>query len=223
MVGLLYLQLALLMLTLLVWAAQLRHAVPTVAATLAVPVAAGLLYDNVVLALGAALSAGPLLLSLNWPRYLLEALVAPLFLPLYADLARRAGASRLAARPARLLVTAATLGLAVYGLAGLIGLDLVATVGGGVVRYVEPTPGVPVIGVAITLAAIAAGAAIWRARGWPWLLWVAIAIFVASGASAAFGRDMICAVTNAGELALLSATLACERHLRGRQTRMVPV
>lgn len=221
MVGLLYLQLALLMLALLIWAVELSHSAPTVAATLAVPIAAGLLYENVILAVGATLDAGSLLLTLNWPRYLLEALVAPLFVPLYADLARRAGSGWLSTRAARLLVAAATLALVGYGVAGLIGMDLIPTDGGGIVRYVEPAPGVPVIGLAITLVAIAAGAAIWRACGWQWLLWAAIATLVVSGAAAPFGRDVICAVTNAGELLLLAATLACERHLRGGRARVV--
>jgi hypothetical protein len=214
MIGLLYLQYALLTLALLIWAVQLCHRIPTLAATLSVPVAAGLLYDNVVLALGAILAAGPLLFALNWPRYLLEALAAPLFIPIFADLARRGGASRLAARPARLLVAAITLALMIYGLVGLVGLTLVPVVSGGGVRYVSAEFDAPVIGVAITLAGLLAGAAIWRARGWPWLAIAAIIVLVASGLSAALAPETICPVTNALEIVLMAGALECERRLR---------
>ncbi len=213
MVGVLYLQYVLLALALVVWAAHLWRSVPTLAAALAVVVAAGLLYDNLVLAVGAVLDAGPLLLALNWPRYWLEALVAPLFVPIAANLARRAGAAQLGAHATQWLVGATTLALMLYGLAGLNRLVLMPVSSGGAVRYVATVVEPPVIGLACTFAALVAGVAIWRARGWSWLTWAALVVFVAGGAAAAFGRDAICVVTNTVEMLPLVAMLAWERHL----------
>ncbi|NTU80153.1 MAG: hypothetical protein HGA45_12230 [Chloroflexales bacterium] len=80
MTALLSTQYALLALALLFLAAQHCRDGPTPAACVSVPIAVGLCYDNVVLALGGALIAEPLLLALNWPRFLLQALIAPRFL-----------------------------------------------------------------------------------------------------------------------------------------------
>jgi hypothetical protein len=218
MVGLLYLLFALLTLALLIWALQLWRSAPTRAALLGSIIAAGLLYENLVLALGGIMAVGSLLLGLNWARYLLETLVAPLFIPTFADLARRGGATRLGARPARRLVVATILGLMFYGLVGLVDLTLVPVVNGGAARYVPVGGEVPVIGVAITLAALAFGALIWRQRGWPWLALVGIVVFVASGATAAVARDAICLVTNGTEILMMAATLGCERYMRAGPT-----
>lgn len=216
MAALLYALYALLALALLTLAARRCRTAPTPAAYISVPIALGLLYDNVVLALGAVLVAGPLLLALNWPRYLLQALIAPLFLPIFADVYRRAGAAGRFVRLAWPLAIVATLALMGYGLVGLGALDLVPTSGFGITRYASAATGPPVIGVAIAGAALAAGAAIWRACGWPWLAWAALAMLIGSGASAALGRDILCLVTNAGELLLLAAVPACARYLQRR-------
>jgi len=90
MAALLSTQYALLALALLFLAAQRCRDGLTPAACVSMLIAAGLCYDNVVLALGGALLAGPLLLALNWPRYLLQALIDPLFLLSFADVYRRA-------------------------------------------------------------------------------------------------------------------------------------
>lgn len=211
MAGLLYLQYALVALALLIGAVWLWHDAPTRAALLAVPIAGALFYDNVILALGPVLGAGPLLLALNWPRYLLVALVAPLFVPLFADLGGRAGVTWLNARPIGLLVAAITLVLAGHELALVRTLTLEPLVSSGAVRYVPVAPGPPLVGLAIVLAALAVGTVIWRARRWPWLALAALAAIIGSGAATALGREAICLVTNAVELVLLAAALAWER------------
>lgn len=213
MAAILYALYALLALALLFLAVWRCRTAPTPAAGVSIPVALGLLYDNVVLVLGAVLVAGPLLLALNWPRYLLQTLIAPLFLPILADLYRRAGAAGRFARPAWPLALAATLALMGYGLAGLGTLELLPTSGFGITRYVSAATGPPVIGVTVAGVALAAGVATWRACGWPWLAWAALALLIGSGASTALGRDVMCLVTNAGELLLLAAVLACAWHL----------
>jgi hypothetical protein len=220
MAALLYLQYALLALTLLLWAVQLWRTQPTYTTRLSMLIAVGLLYDNSVLTLGASVPAGPLLLALNWPRYVLHALVAPLFIPVFADLSRRTGVRLMTARPSRLLVVCATLALVGYGLTGLGALELTPVATGGAVRYAAAVFGPPVIGLAIVIAALAAGAAIWCAGAWPWLAWAALAALLGSGA-AAQSPELICLVTNATELLLLATALACERRLRaGRAARV---
>ncbi len=222
MVALLYTEYALLALALLFLAAQRCRDGPTPAACVSIPIAAGLCYDNVVLALGGALLAGPLLLALNWPRYLLQALIAPLFLLSFADVYRRAGAAGLSARAAQRLALAAALALMGYGLAGLGALELVPLSGWGITRYVSASTSPPVIGVAVALAALATGAAIWRVCGWPWLAWTALAMLIGCGASTALGRDGVCLVTNAAELLLLATVLAGTRYLRLGHCRVSP-
>lgn len=163
MAVLLYLQYALLALTLLLWVAQLWRTRLTYIAWLSMLIAAGLLYDHSVLTLGVVVPAGPLLLALNWPRYLLQALMAPLFIPVFADLSRRAGVRLMNARSSSLLVVFTTLTLVGYGLVGFGALELTPVAAGRAVRYVAAAAGPPVIGLAIVIAALAAGAAIWRA------------------------------------------------------------
>lgn len=213
MIGLLYLVYTLLMLTLMIWAVQLYRSNSTLAVTLAILVTAGLLYDNVVLYLGAIVGAGPLLLFLNWLRYLLEAIVAPFFVLIFADLDRRAGARWLSRRPAWLLVAAIIAVLMGYGVINLSTLALVPVTSYGAMRYIPATPDLPVIGIAITLAALVTGIGIWLAAGWPWLIWAALFTFVASGIAAAVGYDTICPVTNGAEIVLAATALECERRL----------
>jgi len=209
-----YLLLTLLTLGLLIWALQLWRKAHTLTTALIAPIAAGLLYDNLVLTLGALLAAGSLLLGLNWPRYVFEALVTPLFIPIFADLVRRSGATWLDKRPARLLVAAVTFALMIYGLVGLIGLTLLPVVSFGAVRYVPTASGAHVVSLATTLIGLVAGALIWRDWGWPWLALVAIVMIVASGVVAVLLSAMVGLAMNASEMVLIAATLGCERYLR---------
>jgi hypothetical protein len=214
MAGVIHLQYMLLNFILLVWAVWLVRARSSRLAMLAMPLAAGLCYDNAVLALGALLEAGPILLGLNWTRYMLHALFAPLFVLALIDLASRSGAGLLTTRKVRLLIATTLIALIGYGLISLSALTLVPFSSGGAVRYVSATIDPPVIGLALTLIALASGVVIWRVSGWSWIFWAALALLLGSGLTGILGRGSICLVTNALEIVLLGAILACERKVQ---------
>ena len=65
----------------------------SLAALSALVVAVGLVYDNTVIAAGAAIGQGALLEGLNWVRYAIHALATPLLVMFAWDVAARAGSA----------------------------------------------------------------------------------------------------------------------------------
>lgn len=166
-------------------------------AWITVVVAAALVYDNGVIALGRPLGEGDLLEGLNAGRFAGHALFTPLLVVVGALLVR-AGRTLLTAAAA---LTAALAALGV--LTDIVRLRLVPEHYGDTLRYVNdnaagpPVPAVVAIGVLV-----AAGAVLWRRGSWPWLLAGAVAMFAA--AAAGFAVPWL---GNLGELVLLGTVV----------------
>lgn len=123
------------------------------ALTLGLPLA-GMAYDGLVLGAGSALGAGPLLRALSAPRFVLHALLTPLWVVAAGTLAREAG-------PARARTPALRAGLGLFAallvaleVRHLADLDLVPVAFGDTLRYTRATPLGPPLGALGTLAAV---------------------------------------------------------------------
>lgn len=181
--------------------------------TLMLPIAA-VVYDNVAVALGSFIGAGPLLEAVSVPRFLGHALLTPVWIVTAFAFATRAGAFRGRERMARIG------SLVLYALMVVIGLvhsvvlfsfelvelgDLVYyTNGGGI-------PGPPIPSIVMTLVVIACGVILVRRARWPWMLVGALFMLVAAGAP----RELVgFVVSNSGEVVMAASLVATAVFLR---------
>lgn len=166
-----------------VWAFTMWRKERTAAAlTLLLPPAA-VVYDNLMIALGAYIGTGPLLEALTVPRFLGHALFTPIWIVTAVAFALRAGA--FARRDRKFVVGSWVL----YGSMVAIGLinEVISFAGeivyeGDVVYYTNvgrvftpPPPSLTMLLVVLVCGAIVA----WRTRGrWPWMLLGALPVLL---------------------------------------------
>ena len=146
---------------------------------------AGLVYDNGIISLGAAIGLGDTLALLSYPRYVLHALVTPMMIFAMVQIAG-AGDIGFANRPT-VRGSAAALAILMIPVGiyeDLVGLELHPACFQGVVRYstrvaeaalcspdqavVAAGGGPPIPSVTAVLVVLILGAMLWRQRRWPW-------------------------------------------------------
>ena len=197
-------------LALFIWALMLflRHRHPATVPLLIVTF--GLVYDNGLLAAGAAIGHGELLEQISVPRYFMHAFGTPLLMLSALGLAIRSGAEWARAPVTVAAVSILTIAMIAVGVeADLISLQLEAKSPSGVISYGNAaSSGPPVAPIVTIVILIAAGIIVWRRGSGPWLLLGSLAQFVA----AAIG-DAIVIAGNLGELALLAGLVATDHRL----------
>jgi len=177
--------------TLLIWQ---RHRSP--GALIVAILAAGLWYDNSIIAIGNSIGQGMQLETLSWPRFGLHAVVTPFMIIAVRRIAATAGIDALRSMAWRLgtWIVAATMVL--YGVfVDLVGLQLQPACFDGILRYTSsaspaqfcspdqvslPSHGPPIPSIAVDLFVIGMGVWLWRRTGWPWLFAGGIAMFIAA-------------------------------------------
>lgn len=174
-------------------------------------VAAALVYDNSILALGRFIGEGSLLEGLNLARYWIHAVLTPLLVVVAWH-----ATARLDVRWARSRIAAGLAGLVVVALVVLEIVTVLARLSieprrqFGVLSYSDPTSqGPPLMVLVVALALIVAGAVVWRRTGWPWLLVGAAVMTLGSAVPVPIDSG---AVTNAFELVLLTSIMATKQH-----------
>lgn len=164
-------------------------------------VAAALVYDNGVIALGRPLGERDLLEGLNAGRFAGHALFTPLLIVVGARLVR-AGRPLLTAAAG---LTAVLVALGVH--TDIVRLRLAPERYADTLRYVnDNAAGPPVPAIVAILVLVGAGAVLWRRDGWPWLFAGAVVMFAA--AAAGFAVPWL---GNLGELVLLTAVVHTAR------------
>lgn len=187
------------------------------AITLLLPIAA-VVYDNVMVALGVSIGAGPLLMALSWPRFIGHALFTPVWLVTAVLMARDLGAfGRRAAAVTRAswVLYALMVGVGLVHNLVLGKLDLLANQG-ELVLYtnVAGIPGPPIPAVVMVLAVIAGAVLVGRRSGWWWMLAGGLFMF----ATAAVPTDVAgFLISNSGEVVLAAALVATEAFLQRRE------
>lgn len=187
-------------------------------------VAAGLAYDNGVIAAGATLGDGELLRALSWPRFALHAAGTPLIMLAAWQIARAAQLDWTRRRRNFYLLVTLMLAMSAWGVGtDLVGLQWQLACHGDTLRYSTSAPpsqacypqqqplpphGPPLPSIVTVLACLGAGWSLWRQRRWPWLLLAALAMLIAAALpQARFGL----LPGNGGEVLLLAALAGAGR------------
>ena len=177
-------------------------------AAILLPVMAGLIYDNGIIAAGRFIGEGPFLENMNAARFWLHALFTPL-LVLYAWLTLKQANIEWAQQPwFRLAATLLTLALVLLELfTEVFGLSLQARSEYGTLSYTsaEPASGPPLMVLIASLVLLATSIVIWRKQSWVWFFVGSLVMIVGSAVQLPVESG---AVTNLFELALIGSLLA---------------
>lgn len=143
----------------------------------------GLVYDNLVLALGAFLDPGPMLRALSLPRFYLHQLVLPWIIWASFLQARSLGVSWTHKRWIAPAVLSFTFAVVLMGiLTRIVPMDLQIAEMGGINRYVdEGAVGPPIVSILSIGFAGVMGWMFWRKKQWPWVLITAVLVFIGEG------------------------------------------
>ncbi|NTU71457.1 MAG: hypothetical protein HGB10_06525 [Coriobacteriia bacterium] len=181
--------------------------------TLALPIAL-LVWDNAIVAAGATIGDGSLLVALSWPRFVGHALLTPIWILTGFELMRRVGAPRLQGRVSVIAEWVLYLAMATLGFVrSVVLLEFEPVIQGDLFYYTNGGgfPGPPVPALVMVVVVIVAGVIIWRRTGWSWLLAGGVVMFVAAAVPISVAGFF---VSNAGEVALSLAFVATEAHLQ---------
>lgn len=217
---------------LLIWAIRLWRRDNAPGAPIIVMIAAGLIYDNFMIAIGATIGAGDLLIALSWPRFALHAICTPFTMIAVWQFANAADFSWAHDRRAWAVVWIFVFSMVALGMAtGLIGLDIHPACYQGILRYTSAVSesqlcfagqmtvaghGPPIPSISTGVFALGIGIALWRGRGWPWLFAGALAMMAAAAVpTSQFGL----AASNGGEVILLLSYAATAAHFSPGRSR----
>lgn len=189
-------------------ATRLGRVVPS---DVVVLVAAALIYDNSVLALGRFIGEGSLLEGLNLARYWIHAFLTPLLVVAAWHTTVRAGVRWARSRAAVVLTGVVVVALVVLEVVTVLAdLSIEPRWEFGVLSYSDTaSQGPPLMVLVVALALIVAGVLVWRRTRWPWLLAGAVLMTLGSAVPVPIDSG---AVTNAFELILLTSILATKWH-----------
>lgn len=196
-----------------------KHRAP--GALITAMIAAGLVYDNGIIAAGATIGAGPLLEALSWPRFAMHALLTPFMMLAVTQMASAGGIRWAATRTWQVIVWVLIVGGIIEGaLAHLIGLQLEPACFNDVLRYtsnLHPSQfcfegqqagagsGPPIPSIVGNFVTLILGFALWRHKDWVWLMVGSLVMFVAAAVpSSGFGL----APGNGGEVVLMASYAA---------------
>jgi hypothetical protein len=160
----------------------------------------GLLYDNLVIALGAFLGKGDLLEFLSVGRFVGHAFATPLLTIFAFGVARHAGLGWAQGKTAHALIclfTTVLIGIGFYGEVVLLKLEAVYL--SDILRYTYAGPKAPPIASISTILVMSIiGIALWRSTGWKWLAIGSMIMLIAAGAGT--GEHIF--ISNLGEVVL---------------------
>jgi hypothetical protein len=212
-----YIGFALAQLALAIWAIVLFSRRRSLGAfTVALPIAL-LVWDNAVVALGATIGEGPLLIALSWPRFVGHALLTPIWILTAFEYARRVGAPRLQGRSSFIAEWGLYGAMAALGfLKAVILLKFEPVTQGDLFYYTNGGgfPGPPIPALVMVVVVIILGYVVFRRTGWIWMLVGGAVMFVAAAIPISVAGFI---VSNAGEVAISLALVATERFLQRRE------
>lgn len=167
----------------------------------------GLVFDNVVLALGTLAFDESWYFGASWFRYLAHVLVLPPLALAALQLAERGGVSWAEGQAAKsgflLFVVAAV----AYGLVfEIASLELVREELFGHQRYVSNDALPPLATIVTNLVVLIVAIALWRSSAWPWLFAAALTILLVNGMSA--GKEWGIIAGNVAEVVFLLGWVA---------------
>ncbi|ESU32409.1 hypothetical protein G3A_11410 [Bacillus sp. 17376] len=172
----------------------------------------GLMYDNLVLAMGSVIGKGSLLEALNGMRYWFHAFFTPLLILFSWAAIRKTGIRRLKGRAGFVLAGVFTLAMIIAELIqNTIGIKLEPAQKYGVLNYESAgSHGPPVMIIGVTAALLLAGIILWKKLKWKWMAVGVILMAIGSAVPIPLESD---AATNGFELILLISLWATKAFL----------
>ena len=176
----------------------------------------GLVYDNIIIAIGRFIGEGALLSQLSIVRFVIHGLLTPLMIMFAWRMGQGFGLSW-GEKPAVYWgfagLTAVMVALGSY--TEIITLTLKPIWDGDILRYTHADPsGPPIPSIVVIVVAIVVGAFLWRQKKW-WVMCVgAILMFIFAGAGAS-----ILLLSNIGEVIYVGSIVWTDYELEQRQTK----
>jgi len=169
-------------------------------------VLAGLLYDNLIIAIGSFIGENSLLKLLSAGRFYIHAFFTPTMIIFGFGVLRKAGVKWALGKTAHIIFcvfTTLLIALGVY--TDILQLDLQTKVVGDTLRYVNEggIKGPPIPAILTITFLIVAGISLWRSTGWMWLAIGSILMFIAAG----MGMGDLFYIGNLGEVILSFANV----------------
>jgi len=208
-------------LVILIWALNLARAHKAPGALLVAMIAAGLVYDNLIISLGTTIGIGSLLQALSWPRFAMHALLTPFMMIAVTQMAAAGGIRWAETNVWRVTVWVLVVSMMALGsFEHLIGLETVPACFDGIIRYtanlypshfcyegqeIVQGSGPPIPSIVGNILTLVVGFSLWRHNGWIWLMVGALVMFLA--ATVPF-RGFGMAPGNAGEVLLMFSYVA---------------
>ena len=183
---------------------------------LILPIAA-VVWDNSIVALGASIGDGPLLVALSWPRYIGHALFTPIWIITAVGFARRAGAERLKTKAISVGQWALYAVCVVFGfLRSVVYLVMVPATEGGLFYYRNggSFPGPPVGSIVMLVVVLVCAVVVWRLTKSPWMLLGALFMLVVSVVPT---ETIGFVLSNTGEVVMAASLVATEYLLQKRK------
>jgi hypothetical protein len=177
----------------------------------------GLVYDNLVLALGSLIGEGTFLKSMNLLRFWFHALFTPLLILFsWAAVSKTTDIRWLKGRAGLLLAASLTLAMVISELVqNTLGIKLVPDHSYGVLSYDSAAShGPPIMIIGVTIALLIAGFVLWKKRNWKWMALGVILMGIGSAVPLPLESD---AATNGFELILLVSLWATKDFLEKNQ------
>ncbi|MGI9291565.1 MAG: hypothetical protein ACR2QG_09865 [Gammaproteobacteria bacterium] len=184
-------------------------------------IAAALMYDNLIVSLGASIGIGPTLEMLSWPRFIMHALLTPFMMIAVTQMAVAGGIRWADTQQWRVIVWLLVVAMIAVGTyKGLIGLEIFPACFDGIIRYTAnlspiffcdesavatQSSGPPIPSIVGNLITLVVGFYLWRHQGWVWLGVGALAMFIAASIPI---RTLGMAYSNGGEVLLMFSYVA---------------
>ena len=195
---------------LLLWGISMWSKRRRTSALLIAAVTFGLVYDNLILALGVILKPGPLFYALSLPRFYLHQLVLPWIIWASFLQARSLGIKWTRKRWVGTAVLSLTVAVVLLGvLTRIVPMDLQIVEMGGLIRYVdEGAIGSPIVSIVSIGFAGVMGWFLWSKHQWPWVLITALLVFIGEGIPVELVRRVI---GSGAEVLFIAALLQTEK------------
>ncbi|CAM3784500.1 hypothetical protein [Mesobacillus thioparans] len=176
----------------------------------------GLIYDNLVLALGGMIGEGAFLKNMNFLRFWFHAIFTPLLIIFSWAAASKTNLSWLKGRGGLLFAGFLTVAMVISELVqNTIDLKLEPDRSFGVLSYESAgSHGPPIMIIGVTAALLIAGIILWKKRKWKWMAIGVILMGIGSAVPFPVESD---AATNGFELILLISLWATKAFLENNQ------
>jgi hypothetical protein len=147
----------------------------------------GIIYDNLIIGLGAYIGEGELLKTLNVPRFVIHAFFTPLIMIFGFGVARRAGVGFAQSRNWHIAICVFTTLMVLLGIyEELVKMNLVPIREDGTLRYKNDPSSPPLPAIATIIVAMILGIFVWIKTKKPWYFLGSLGMFIFAPMAAKF-------------------------------------